>query len=117
MPVCEVWHAKQVFVIKRGKGKGYAAIENTLFFKKNTRMFYGNADDKIREVISNVGNAGNIEIEIKKEVKVQEETHDEENPIQMPNEGEYFKAIGIPKEVFEDEKRIAITAMAIPRIP
>jgi len=34
MPICLVWESKRVFVIKRGKGKGYAAIENPLFFKK-----------------------------------------------------------------------------------
>jgi len=44
MPICHVWNAKKTFVIKRGKGMGYAAIENPLFFKKNTRMFYGSAD-------------------------------------------------------------------------
>ena len=50
MPVCEVWRANMVFVNKRGKGKGYAAIENPLFFNENTRMFYGNAADKIKEI-------------------------------------------------------------------
>ncbi len=43
MPVLEVWKAKQVFVSKRGQGAGYSGIENPLFFKDNTRMFYGDA--------------------------------------------------------------------------
>ena len=43
MPVLECWKAKQVFVSKRGKGTGYSGIENPLFFKDNTRMFYGDA--------------------------------------------------------------------------
>ena len=43
MPVLEVWKAKQVFVMKRGQGTGYSGIENPLFFKENTRMFYGDA--------------------------------------------------------------------------
>ena len=43
MPVLEVWKAKQVFVSKRGQGTGYSGIENPLFFKDNTRMFYGDA--------------------------------------------------------------------------
>ncbi|MEO1550295.1 MAG: NAD(P)(+) transhydrogenase (Re/Si-specific) subunit beta [Pseudomonadota bacterium] len=43
MPVLEVWKAKQVFVSKRGAGTGYSGIENPLFFKDNTRMFYGDA--------------------------------------------------------------------------
>ena len=43
MPVLEVWKAKEVFVSKRGQGTGYSGIENPLFFKENTRMFYGDA--------------------------------------------------------------------------
>jgi len=43
MPVLEVWKAKQVFVSKRGQGTGYSGIENPLFFRENTRMFYGDA--------------------------------------------------------------------------
>ena len=58
MPVCEVWKAKRVFVNKRGKGKGYAAIENPLFFKENTRMFYGNASDKVKEILDELVKRG-----------------------------------------------------------
>jgi H+-translocating NAD(P) transhydrogenase subunit beta len=47
MPVLEVWKAKQVFVSKRGQGTGYSGIENPLFFKENTRMFYGDAKKSI----------------------------------------------------------------------
>ncbi|MBD8894233.1 NAD(P)(+) transhydrogenase (Re/Si-specific) subunit beta [Roseibium litorale] len=47
MPVLEVWKAKQVFVSKRGQGTGYSGIENPLFFKENTRMFYGDAKASI----------------------------------------------------------------------
>jgi len=43
MPVLECWKAKQVFVSKRGQGTGYSGIESPLFFKENTRMFYGDA--------------------------------------------------------------------------
>jgi NAD(P) transhydrogenase subunit beta len=43
MPVLECWKAKQVFVSKRGQGTGYSGIENPLFYKDNTRMFYGDA--------------------------------------------------------------------------
>ena len=54
MPVLEVWKAEQVFVLKRGAGTGYSGIENPLFFKENTRMFYGDAKDsfeKLRQLI------------------------------------------------------------------
>ncbi|WCR17341.1 NAD(P)(+) transhydrogenase (Re/Si-specific) subunit beta [Paracoccus alcaliphilus] len=51
MPVLEVWKAKQVFVSKRGQGTGYSGIENPLFFKDNTRMFYGDAKDSINKLM------------------------------------------------------------------
>ncbi|AUH63565.1 NAD(P)(+) transhydrogenase (Re/Si-specific) subunit beta [Paracoccus zhejiangensis] len=51
MPVLEVWKAKQVFVSKRGQGTGYSGIENPLFFKDNTRMFYGDAKDSVNKLL------------------------------------------------------------------
>ena len=51
MPVLECWKAKQVFVSKRGQGTGYSGIENPLFFKENTRMFYGNAKESIDKLL------------------------------------------------------------------
>jgi len=54
MPVLEVWKAKQVFVSKRGQGTGYSGIENPLFFKENTRMFYGDAKDSVSSLLSRI---------------------------------------------------------------
>ena len=51
MPVLEVWKAKQVFVSKRGQGTGYSGIENPLFFKDNTRMFYGDAKGSVDKLL------------------------------------------------------------------
>ncbi|SLN61194.1 NAD(P) transhydrogenase subunit beta [Roseovarius albus] len=51
MPVLECWKAKQVFVSKRGQGTGYSGIENPLFYKENTRMFYGDAKDSVSKLI------------------------------------------------------------------
>ena len=51
MPVLEVWKAKTVFVSKRGQGTGYSGIENPLFFKENTRMFYGDAKASLDKLI------------------------------------------------------------------
>ena len=50
MPVLECWKSKQVFVSKRGQGTGYSGIENTLFFKENTRMFYGDAKESLNKL-------------------------------------------------------------------
>ncbi len=54
MPVLEVWKAKQVFVSKRGQGTGYSGIENPLFFKENTRMFYGDAKDSLNALLTRI---------------------------------------------------------------
>ena len=54
MPVLEVWKAKQVFVSKRGQGTGYSGIENPLFYKENTRMFYGDAKDSVSSLLSRI---------------------------------------------------------------
>ena len=54
MPVLEVWKAKQVFVSKRGQGTGYSGIENPLFYKENTRMFYGDAKASVDNLLPRV---------------------------------------------------------------
>ncbi|KQU92794.1 pyridine nucleotide transhydrogenase [Mesorhizobium sp. Root102] len=51
MPVLEVWKAKQVFVSKRGQGTGYSGIENPLFYKENTRMYYGDAKKSVSDLL------------------------------------------------------------------
>ena len=51
MPVLECWKSKQVFVSKRGQGTGYSGIENPLFFKENTRMFYGDAKASLDKLL------------------------------------------------------------------
>lgn len=57
MPVLEVWKAKQVFVSKRGQGTGYSGIENPLFYKENTRMFYGDAKIAVDGLIPRLSEA------------------------------------------------------------
>ncbi|MFD1159362.1 NAD(P)(+) transhydrogenase (Re/Si-specific) subunit beta [Roseovarius aestuarii] len=54
MPVLECWKAKQVFVSKRGQGTGYSGIENPLFYKENTRMFYGDAKDSVSSLLPKI---------------------------------------------------------------
>lgn len=52
MPVLECWKADKVFVSKRGQGTGYSGIENPLFYKENTRMFYGDAKDSLNKLLT-----------------------------------------------------------------
>jgi NAD(P) transhydrogenase subunit beta len=54
MPIINAAEAKNVIVMKRGSGKGYAGIENPLFFKSNTRMLYGNAKETIQKLVAEI---------------------------------------------------------------
>jgi H+-translocating NAD(P) transhydrogenase subunit beta len=51
MPVLHAWEAKHVVVFKRGKGAGYAGIENPLFLKPGTRMLYGDAKKSVEAIL------------------------------------------------------------------
>ena len=58
MPILNVDHAKNVQVIKRGKGVGFAGIENALFFADNTRMVYGDAQKVAAGMIQGIKDLG-----------------------------------------------------------
>jgi len=58
MPILNVDHAKNVQVIKRGKGVGFAGIENALFFADNTRMVYGDAQKVVAALIQGIKELG-----------------------------------------------------------
>ena len=54
MPILDADKAKQVYVIKRGDGKGYAGIVNSLFYKDNCNMVYGDARAVVTPMIEAV---------------------------------------------------------------
>ena len=54
MPILNVDQAKQVYVVKRGQGKGYSGVENELFFADNTNMVYGDAQKVMVSMIQAV---------------------------------------------------------------
>jgi NAD(P) transhydrogenase subunit beta len=54
MPILEVDRAHSVIVLKRGKGRGFAGIENPLFFKPNTGMLYGDAKASLTRLVQAV---------------------------------------------------------------
>jgi len=56
MPIIKAYEAKTVFVLKRGKGKGFSGIENELFGMQNTLMIYGDAKATISSLTGEFGN-------------------------------------------------------------
>ncbi len=57
MPILDVDLARAVIVLKRGKGRGFAGIENPLFTKHNTGMLYGDAKGTLGKLVLAVGQA------------------------------------------------------------
>lgn len=54
MPILDVDKAKNAIVIKRGQGKGFAGVENELFFADNTRMLYGDAQGVLGQLVQSL---------------------------------------------------------------
>ncbi len=54
MPVLKVWEAENVIVFKRSMASGYAGVANPLFFKENTKMLFGDAKDKVEEILRSI---------------------------------------------------------------
>lgn len=54
MPVLRVWKSKQVVVMKRTLGVGYAAVDNPIFFNDNTWMLLGDAKKKCEELLDGI---------------------------------------------------------------
>ncbi|HEX5313506.1 MAG TPA: NAD(P)(+) transhydrogenase (Re/Si-specific) subunit beta [Gammaproteobacteria bacterium] len=54
MPILNVDRAQNVIVCKRGQGRGFAGIENELFYRDNTRMLYGDAQETMGRLIQSV---------------------------------------------------------------
>ncbi len=52
MPVLHVWEAKDVIVFKRSMATGYAGVQNPLFFKENTQMLFGDAKERVDDIVA-----------------------------------------------------------------
>ena len=51
MPVLHVWEARNVVVFKRSMASGYAGVQNPLFFRENTRMLFGDAKERVEDIL------------------------------------------------------------------
>jgi NAD(P) transhydrogenase subunit beta len=54
MPILEVDKAKNAIVVKRGQGRGFAGVENELFYADNTRMLYGDAQNVLGQLVQSL---------------------------------------------------------------
>jgi NAD(P) transhydrogenase subunit beta len=52
MPVLQVWKSKLVVVNKRSRATGYAGVDNPLFYKPVTKMFFGDARSAMEKVVT-----------------------------------------------------------------
>jgi NAD(P) transhydrogenase subunit beta len=55
MPVLRVWEAENVVVFKRTMATGYAGVTNPLFFRENTQMLFGDARQRLDDILAVLG--------------------------------------------------------------
>lgn len=112
MPVCRVWESKKVIVFKRGKGTGYAGIENPLFFKPSTSMFYGDASKSVQSILNKVTELGD-----KFSESVNDTIIEDSNTESIDTTPEVFPdpvlTLGVPKETYPLERRVAVTPKTV----
>jgi NAD(P) transhydrogenase len=119
MPVCRVWESKCVFVMKRGKSAGYAGLDNPLFYKPVTKMFYGDAKKSLDSLLGSVnealtGNASSApSAAISTAVAVMPTVVESVSlaPLRPP-----AKFIGVPREIFAGERRVTMTPSHVRRL-
>src|SRR5665648_984440 len=54
MPVIQVWKAREVIIFKRSMAPGYAGVQNPLFFKPNSAMLFGDAKDRVEDILKDL---------------------------------------------------------------
>ena len=55
MPVLTVWDANDVIVFKRSMASGYAGVQNPLFYRQNAAMLFGDAKDRVEDIVRALG--------------------------------------------------------------
>jgi NAD/NADP transhydrogenase alpha subunit len=117
MAVCDVWKAKKVVVMKRKRGGvGFAGIDNEMFDYPNTGMFLGELHPRFQELLAlleNPYNAEEVKIAIESGKKEEKKVAHESPSVKAITAEELarykiIKTIGVPKEIANGEKRVAI---------
>jgi len=57
MPVLRVWEARDVIVFKRSMATGYAGVPNPLFYRENSQMLFGDAKDRVEDIVRELSQA------------------------------------------------------------
>ena len=60
MPVLKVWEASDVVVFKRSMASGYAGIPNPLFYRDNTAMLFGDAKDRVEDILAALNTSSSL---------------------------------------------------------
>ena len=56
MPILKVWESNNVVILKRSMNPGYAGVQNPLFFKENSKMYFGDAKESLQRLSSELKN-------------------------------------------------------------
>ena len=113
MPVIRVWESKRVVVFKRSMNRGYADVENPLFFFENTNMCFGDAKNTMESIVA-----------VLREKAKSLEKHQVGSTLAAAKQQEEFDyaaietfmTVGVPKETGEEETRVAMTPEAAKKI-
>jgi NAD(P) transhydrogenase len=100
-------------VFKRGGGTGYAGIDNPLFLKENSRMYFGSADKSVKEILNNLTSKTGSELAAASSSAPKKEEVIKEEEINLEDVGEALLTIGVPMELDPDERRVAITPSVV----
>jgi NAD(P) transhydrogenase subunit beta len=57
MPVLKVWEAHNVIIFKRSMATGYAGVANPLFYRDNSQMLFGDAKDRVEDIVRALSDA------------------------------------------------------------
>ena len=58
MPVLTVWNADNVIVFERSMASGYASVQNPLFFRDNSAMLFGDAKNRVEDILHAMVSSG-----------------------------------------------------------